>query len=70
MPEEHVLQCWLSFGGRYANTLFYPPPPPDYLLCQMAYKMPFEPQHPIVFHLWGYPCSMVIEGEFVPKAIK
>jgi hypothetical protein len=22
--------------------------PPDYLLYQIAYKMPFEPQHPIV----------------------
>jgi hypothetical protein len=33
----------------------------------MAYKMPIEPQHPTILHPWGCPCSMAIEGDFVPK---
>ncbi len=32
--------------------------------------MPFEPQHPTMLHLWGCLCSMVIEGDFVPKGIE
>jgi hypothetical protein len=36
----------------------------------MAYKMSFEPQHPTIFHPWGCPCSLVIEGDFVPKGIE
>jgi len=30
----------------------------------------FEPQHPIVLHLWGYPCFIVVKGDFVPKGTK
>jgi hypothetical protein len=36
----------------------------------MAYKMPFEPQNPTIFHPWGCACSMVIEGDFVPNGTK
>ncbi len=36
-------------------------------LCQMACKMPFEPQHPTILHPWGCSCLAVIKGDFVPK---
>ncbi len=44
--------------------------PLNHLSCQMVYKMPFQPQHPIVFHPWGCPCLMVIEMDFVPKGVE
>jgi hypothetical protein len=33
----------------------------DHLSCQMACKMPFEPQHPTILHPWGS-CLAVIKG--------
>jgi hypothetical protein len=36
----------------------------------MVSKMPFKPQYPIILHSWGYSCSKVIEGDFVPKGAK
>jgi hypothetical protein len=35
------------------------------LRCQMACTMSFEPQNPTIFHPWGCPCSILIEGDFV-----
>ncbi len=32
--------------------------------------MPFKPQHPIVLHPWGCPCSTMIKEEFVPSGIE
>jgi hypothetical protein len=44
--------------------------PLDLLWCQLACMIPFESQHPIVFHPWAHPCLMLIEGEFVCKGVE
>jgi len=44
--------------------------PPNCLLCHMAYKMPFEPQHPTILHPWGCPCSLMIKGTLHPKGVE
>jgi len=36
----------------------------------MAYKMPFEPQHPTILHPWGCPCSLMIERTLCPKGVE
>ncbi len=41
----------------------------DHLSCQMACKMPFDPQHPTILHPWGS-CLAVIKGDFVPKCVE
>jgi hypothetical protein len=46
------------------------PTPLGLLPYQMAYKLPFEPYYLVVFHPWGCPCSMVIEGDFIPKGVE
>jgi hypothetical protein len=58
----------MSCGGQYVSILL--PTAFDRLLCQMENKMPSEPQHPTVLQPWGYLCSIVIEGDFVPKGVE
>lgn len=46
------------------------PTPLYHLSCQMACKMPLEPQHSTILHPWGYPCLGVIEKDFVFKGVE
>ncbi len=54
-------------GHQYFNTMCQPP---FTLSCQMTYTMPFEPQHLVVLHPWGRPCSAVIKGDFIFKGVE